>query len=281
MFRISHDNQQVVLQQNRSSDLWVLDSLRGLTRRITAGPAAATTVATAAATHPVWSPDGRTIAFARLGSGNLFRQAANGLGDEELILHRSGIFPTDWSDDGRWVLDYEADPKTKFDMWILPVTPDGKLRQDDHPRPYVRTPFNERHGRFSPGPRPRWVAYQSDESGYYEIYLDAFPEPRGQIRISTAGGAFPQWRADGRELFYLSRDYTLMAVSLKETGDSIEPSAPQALFAISAPGTVVSPYDVSRDGQRFLVLSTQGETTQPLMVIVNWPSLLKKGAGAP
>jgi serine/threonine protein kinase/Tol biopolymer transport system component len=274
MFRLSPDSQQVLLQQNRSSDLWLLDSMRGLTRRITAGPGTAST-------HPVWSPDGRTIAFARLGSGNLFRKAANGLGDEELVIHRSAILPTDWSGDGRWVLDYESDPKTRLDLWMLPVNQDGTLRQDDKPRPYVRTPFNERFGRFSPGAKPRWVAYQSDESGQYEVYIDTFPEPRGKIRISTAGGTYPQWSADGRELFYISPDYKLMAASLKETADSIEPSAPRELFAISAPGTFMSPYEVSGDGQRFLVLSAHEETTQSVTVIVNWPALLKKGAGAP
>ena len=274
MFRLSPDSQQVVLQQNRSLDLWVLDSMRGLTRRITAGPGTA-------ATHPVWSPDGRTIAFVRLGSGNLFVKAANGLGDEQLVIHRPGILLTDWSGDGRWVLEYEPDPKTRLDLWMLPVNPDGTLRHDDMPKPYVRTPFNERFGRFSPGVRPRWVAYQSDESGQYEVYIDAFPEPRGKIRISTAGGTYPQWRADGRELFYISPDYKLMAASLKETVDSIEPAAPRELFAISAPGTFMSPYEVSSDGQRFLVLSAREETTQSVSVIVNWPALLKKGAGAP
>jgi hypothetical protein len=164
---------------------------------------------------------------------------------------------------------------------MLPVNQDGTLRQDDKPRPYVRTPFNERFGRFSPGAKPRWVAYQSDESGQYEVYIDTFPEPRGKIRISTAGGTYPQWRADGRELFYISPDYKLMAASLKETADSIEPSAPRELFAISAPGTFMSPYEVSGDGQRFLVLSAHEETTQSVTVIVNWPALLKKGAGAP
>jgi eukaryotic-like serine/threonine-protein kinase len=124
------------------------------------------------------------------------------------------------------------------------------------------------------------VAYQSDESGRYEVYIDAFPEPRGKIRVSTAGGTFPQWRADGHELFYISPDYKLMAVSLKEAGNSIEPAAPHELFAISTPGTYMSPYEVTRDGQRFLVLSAQEEVSQSLTMIVNWPKLLKKGAGA-
>jgi hypothetical protein len=158
--------------------------------------------------------------------------------------------------------------------------PDGRVRNDDKPRPYLRTPFAERFGRFSPGPRPRWVAFQSDESGQNEIYVAAFPQPRGKIRLSSAGGTFPQWRGDGRELFYLSPDFKVMAVSLKETADSIEPSPPRELFTIAAPGTYMSPFEVSRDGQRFLVLSTE-ETPQSLTVIVNWPALLKNANGTP
>ena len=145
----------------------------------------------------------------------------------------------------------------------------------------MRTPFNERFGRFAPGPRPRWVAYQSDESGQNEVYLDAFPEPRGKIRVSVAGGSFPQWRADGRELFYLSPNFKLMAVTVNETNDAIEASAPRELFTIAEPGNYMSPYEVSRDGQRFLVLSAHEEASRSLTVIVNWPALLKKGAGAP
>src|SRR5262249_35380593 len=174
---------------------------------------------------------------------------------------------------GRWIVDYETDPNNRFDLWIVPVTPDGKLRQDDKPKPYTRTPFNERFGRFSPGASPRWVAYQSDESGQNEIYVDHFPEPRGKIRISASGGTFPEWRADGRELFYVSPDYRLMAVSVKQTSDSFEPSPPRELFAIATPGNYVGPYEVSRDGQRFLVLSAREETSQSLTVIVNWPAL--------
>src|SRR5215467_8505302 len=121
---------------------------------------------------------------------------------------------------------YTIDSQTKYDLWLLPVTADGQLRKDATSRPYLRTPFNERFGRFSPGQKPRWVAYQSDKTGQYEIYIDAFPEPRGEIRISTAGGAFPKWAPDGRELFYVSPDNKLMRVGLKEKGESIEPSVP-------------------------------------------------------
>jgi eukaryotic-like serine/threonine-protein kinase len=129
-------------------------------------------------------------------------------------------------------------------------------------------------GQFSPD--TRWVALQSDESGRYEIYIDSFPEPRGKLRISTGGGVLPQWSADGRELFYVSGDSMLMAVSLKVGTDAIEPSTPHALFPLLVIDTDVSSYDAARDGQHFLVLETAEHAAQPLTVIVNWPMLLDK-----
>ena len=121
------------------------------------------------------------------------------------------------------------------------------------------------------------MAYQSDEPGKYEIYIRAFPEPRGKFLISTGGGQYPQWGAGGRELFYVSPDNKLMAVSLKLGTDSVEPSAPRELFALPAVDTGWSPYDTAPDGHRFLVRATSGQAGQPLTVIVNWPALLKKG----
>src|SRR5262249_36497878 len=204
MFRLSPDERQVVLQPLRDVNLWLFDATRGFPKLFTSGPSGQHT-------HPIWSPDGRTILFGRLGgTAAIYRKAASGTGDEELVIERSNFAqPTDWSGDGRWIIDYEADPKTRLDLWILPMTPDGRLRQDDKPRPYLRTPSDERFGRFSPGPNPHWVAYQSDESGQNEIFVDHFPEPRDKKRISVAGGSFPQWSSDGQELFYISPEYKL------------------------------------------------------------------------
>src|SRR5262249_16512656 len=188
MFRLSPDERQVVEQPLRDLNLWLFEATRGFPKLFTSGPSGQRT-------HPIWSPDGRTILFGLAGPGSvIYRKAASGTGAEEPAIQRSGFAQaTDWSGDGRWIVDYEVDPKNRFDLWIVPVTPDGKLRQDDKPKPYTRTPFNERFGRFSPEANPRWVAYQSDESGQNEIYVDHFPEPRGKIRISASGGTFPEW----------------------------------------------------------------------------------------
>ena len=150
------------------------------------------------------------------------------------------------------------------------------------PAPYLQTRFNEQEARFSPEPNPRWVAFTSDESGRYEIYIGAFPEPRGKKRVSISGGRMPQWGAGGRELFYVSPEDKVMAVSLKLGPDGIEPSAPRELFQVPQRATVAGPiYQPSHDGQRFLVLTTPETAAQSLNVIVNWPALLKKGAATP
>jgi len=210
MFRLSPDSRHIAVQRNLASggDLWLIERGRGTDRRLTAS--------TITITHPIWSPDGRTILFTHLGSRSVFRTEANGVGDEQLVAERPGfVFPLDWSGDGQWVLARETAQGAKGHLWILPMTSGGRLRGGVQPGQYLRTPFNESYGRFSPEPSPRWVAYHSDKSGRAEVYVDAFPVPRGEKRISTAGGSFPQWGAGGRELFYVSPEYKLMAVSLK------------------------------------------------------------------
>jgi len=125
------------------------------------------------------------------------------------------------------------------------------------------------------------VAYTSDETGRPEVYVDAFPEPRGKKRISTAGGVGPSWGAGGRELFYVSPENKLMAVSLKLGSDSVEIlSAPRELFPLSLRSSAGPTYQPSRDGQQFLVLTSPETSLQSLTLIVNWPSLLKKKAVA-
>jgi hypothetical protein len=227
---------------------------------------------------PVWSPDSRTVVLVG-GTHNLYRKDASGAGTEQRITESgSPQWPMDWSRDNRWLLYEEQAPDTQGDLWVLPVTPEGMPEAGAKPRPYLRTSFNEDAGRFSPEPNPRWVAYQSDETGRYEVYLEAFPEPRGKIRVSIAGGRFPAWGPGGRELYYLAPDNKLMAVNLKLGADSAEPSAPRELFTVPSDDTPYSPYDVASDGQRFLVRATTETGSQPLQVILNWPALLKKGA---
>jgi Tol biopolymer transport system component len=265
-FSLSPDGTRVSAARAKpgGADLWILDTERGVASRLTDRPGNNN--------YPLWSPRASAIVFRSVSS--LARELTNGSGDvERLTESTENQYPTDWSRDGKLVIYYEGGAGTGSDVWVLPVNPDGKPREK--PRLYLRTQFNELMARFSPEPNPRWVAYSSDESGRPEIYIDSFPEPRDRIRISTDGGMFPAWSPNGHELFYVSRDEQLMAVSLKIGADSIEASAPRSLFALPVFENGYSHYEVSRDGRRFLILALpEGQTSQPLSLISNWPGVV-------
>lgn len=258
VFRLSPDLRFISFQREDESgtDLWLLNTERGATSRLTSGTPA---------TLPVWSPDNRSLIVTR--DGSLWRlDLAAGQPGLQLTKSSENQYAQDWSADGGSVLFRERN-----ELWYLQLGPDGK--PSGPPRPYLRTSFYSTNGRFSPEPHPRWVAYQSDETGRFEIYVQAFPEPRGKVQISTAGGVFAQWAPDGKELFFLSPDEKLMSVKLKTRGDTLDPSSPQALFSLPPLGGS-STYQVDRSG-RFLVLASPDEIPPPLTVLVNWTSLLK------
>jgi hypothetical protein len=231
---------------------------------------------------PLWSPDGQTLVLTiRSPELNLFRMSAQGSGEPVRLTRSPNVqFVADWSRDGRSILFHEQGPGTQWDLWVLRVTPQGVL-EEAKPRLYLRTPSNESFGRFSPEPSPRWVAYQSDESGRYEVYVQAFPEPRGKFRISPGGGSFPMWGPDGRELYYETLDNKLVVVSLKFGAGSVEPSAPRELFVLppSQSGAGVPPYDIAPDGKRFVV-RVETQIDPGLTLVTNWPALIKKGSAA-
>jgi hypothetical protein len=181
---------------------------------------------------------------------------------------------TDWSQDGRFLLNTQYTAETKSDIWVVPVTPDGQLARGEQSRPYLRTPVDESAGRLVPEWNPRWIAYQSNESGRNEVYVQSFPEPGGSHRISVDGGSRPQWGPDRRELFYRSPTGKVMLVDVKLESDTFTASVPRELFAVPAGGF----FEAAPDGQRFLV-SIPDPTPHPLTVIVNWPSLMKTRAG--
>jgi eukaryotic-like serine/threonine-protein kinase len=269
-FRLSPDGRNLAASRygaGGGSDLWLLSVDRGLGMRFTSRPGISI--------YPLWSPDSRNIVFSSGAPRNLYRKESSGdREDERLTESRNTQLATDWSRDARFVLYWEVAPDSNSDIWVLPVTPKGKRAGDA--RPYLRTAFNERYGRFSPD--SRWVAYASDESGRYEVYIDSFPSPRSKTRVSTGGGSFPAWGPDGRHLFYVSPDNKMMSATLKPGEDSLEASTPRELFPMPGVDNGQFPYEVTQDGKRFLVLATPRKSVQPLTVIVNWPALLKKGA---
>jgi hypothetical protein len=269
-FRLSPDGRRVVATRDRpgGDDLWLLDLERG-------GSTSRFTSASNTNIYPVWSPDGRMIVFSTAAL-RIFRKDSGGLSDEQRITEGPNQqYANDWSRDGRLLIFHQNAPGTQRDLWILPLTPEGKVPGNAKPTPYRQTEFNEWNARFSPEPSPHWVAYQSDKTGRYDVYISAFPEPRAEFQISTAGGQYPQWAPGGRELFYVAPDNKLMAVDLT-MADRVHASTPRVLFTLPIIDNGWPPYDTI-DGQRFLVRAVP-QQAPPLTVIVNWPALLKRRA---
>jgi Tol biopolymer transport system component len=265
-FRVSPDGRRVVTTSDgagHNGELQLLDVDRGIFSRLTTQPGL----------FPTWSPDGRAIVFSGGDARNLvWKSLATGV---ERPLTKSPHIQNmnDWSADGRTLLYYEITEDTQRDLWTLPIGPDGAPGQ---PKPYLRTKYNELEARFSPGKDPRWIAYASDESGQLEVYVQSFPEPHGATRISTAGGEFPQWGSGGSELYYTSKENKLMVVKLKAGADTLDAAPPVEMFAFPATDAGFPSYDVTLDGERFLVRTAVGDGSQSLKTILNWPALLKK-----
>ena len=191
---------------------------------------------------------------------DLFQKPASGAGKEELLLH-AGINARiyDWSRDGKFIVYSQYSEQTKDDLWLLPLEGDRK------PVPYLQTPFSEAEDRFSPD--GRWMAYTSNESGQPQVYVQAIPPSGAKWQVSTAGGNRPEWRRDGKELFYVATDQKLMAAPVK-AGSGFEAGSPQPLFEPVPVG-----YQPSADGQRFLVsvrAAGEASTPAPITVVVNW-----------
>jgi eukaryotic-like serine/threonine-protein kinase len=250
--------------QNTNNDIWLSDVTSGNAVRFTFDPGNDML--------GIWSPDGSRIVWASNRSGNfdLYEKEASRTGQDKLLLQSVDYkFPTDWSRDGRYILYRQIDPKTKYDLWVLPLF--GKRE----PFPFLRTEANETAGVFSPD--GRWIAYSLDESGRYEVYVESFPERGGKRQISTTGGSGPRWRGDGKELYYHTPDGKLMAAPVTDSAN-LAVGAPVALFEFRPSSSQIAPfYSVSRDGQRFL-LSTIVETEKnaPLTVVVNWTAGVKR-----
>ena len=225
---------------------------------------------------PAWSPDGNAIFFgaSRTTVTRIFRKIGSGpdeffAGGED--ADGSAQYPNDTSSDGKF-LSYTQSSRSGYDLGYAPLSGGGKRIS------FLASPANEVQARFAPN--GRWLAYASDESGQFEVYVRPFPPGTGQSLISVAGGMQPEWRRDGNELFYISADGKLMAVPVTTDGTTFPPVTPRALFDVQIPEQTPpypTDYAVTMDGQRFLVNTVVDQPTRPaLTVIVNWTAELKK-----
>jgi Tol biopolymer transport system component len=203
----------------------------------------------------------------------LFEKAASGAGGDQSLQVELDM-PQSWSPDGRFLLYLKIDAVAGADLWALPMTGERK------PLPVVRTRFDERRGQFSPN--GQWVAYESNESGSFQIYVQRFPASGGKRQVSTAGGSQVRWRHDGKELFYVAPDRRLMAVpiAMAADGQTLDTGEPVPLFLThlaQGPGITEtrSQYAVAPDG-RFLMNARVDEiaVAPPITIVANWQGAL-------
>jgi Tol biopolymer transport system component len=262
---LSPDGRQLAMSRvvAGNADVWVLDlDRRGAFRRISNAPTPDIA--------PVWSPDGKRIAYAGRGRDNfaLVERPTATVGDESLLVDTAGQeIPVDWSDDGRFILyRQQVALLGQLDLWALP------MEGDRTPIPVATGSGDERHGQFSPD--GKWVAYESNESGRVEVYVQPFPGPAASTVVSTEGGRQARWSRDGRELFYLAPDARLMAVAMRiqKDGRTIDPATPVPLFQTRLSATVtggsVVEYDVTKAGT-FLMNTLVVEESAPITFILN------------
>jgi Tol biopolymer transport system component len=219
--------------------------------------------------NPAWTPDGKRVVFQAGNPSNLYWQPADGSGKAERLTTREyRDAANSWSPDGQLLAFTETSPTTAMDIWVL--------QSDRKAQPFLQTSFNEGAPRFSPD--GHWLAYVSDESGRYEIYVQPFPGPGGKWQVSTEGGTEPVWNPIGRELFY--RQGNKMMVVDVATRPSFSAGKPRVLFeGLYLRAAQANPaYDVSPDGQRFLMVkaSEQEQHATQIDIVQNWFEELKQ-----
>ena len=267
--RLSPDEKRLAYSSPLSSginNLWLFDISRGMQTRLT--------FSAATDFNPTWSPDGKTIAFAsnRDGIFHLYQQPADGSGQATPLLVDAAVedYP-DWSADGRYLFfeRTEQRPGAHTEIWALPLSGDRK------PFPVVQIPSNAIVPVLSPD--GKWVAYASDETGATNLFVVPFRHGSGKWQISSEGGLFPRWGRDGKVLYYISRDFNLIAAEVSGNGDSFSVGPVRSLFTVNVVYGVGNFYDVTRDGKSFLVnTEVVPKSAEPLTLVVNWTTLLKK-----
>ncbi len=263
--RISPQGDRIALQIDTGmNDIWVLDLARNVRTRLTFGPVSNT--------FPVWSPDGKWIAYTsdRNGHSNLYRKPADGSGAEELLLTDDQVtVASNWSADGKTLLYSRGPAGSNWEIWALPLEGERK------PRLLIPHSGNSFSAMGYLSPNGRWLAYASSESGTAEVYVVAYGGGQGKWQVSTNEGSQPRWSKDGKELYFandISR--VLSAVPVKETNGALQFGAAQSL--VTTPATQQFIYDVSPDGKKILLNVVSQQVSQSVTVVTNFPEALKK-----
>jgi Tol biopolymer transport system component len=254
-----------------AADIWLIDLQRGTQIRLTTDPAGDS--------YAAWSPGGDRIAFlsTRNGDPSIYVKLANGSAVEEPVVSSAEAkFNPTFSPDGQFLMYAQVNATTYLDLYLISTGPDKKVR------PFLQTKFIKGQPRISPN--GRWVAYTSNETEKFEVYVETFPVAGSKLLISVGGGSQRQWRADGRELYYYAPDRKLMAVEVNGDGPTFKVGVAKPLFEIRITGGGIDQsfpgngyYAVTRDGKRFLVPSIpQTPERQQINVILNWTADLKK-----
>ena len=254
---VSPQGDRIALQIDAGeNDIWVLDLSRGVRTRLTFGPVANTS--------PVWSPDGKWIAYAspRTGRFNLYRKPSDGSGAEELLLtDDQGIDPSDWSHDGKYLIYTRGGPTGQ--TWALPLQGERKPSMV-----LSRGAF----AKFSPD--GRWLAYTSDESGAFEVYVVAFGGGQAKYQVSANAGQLPRWSRDGKELYFLDATFDIFAVPVRDAGGALQFGVPQTVVSNwSAP---LAFYDVAPDGKKILLNRIAQQVSQSVTVVTSFTAGLKR-----
>ena len=247
-------------------EVWSYDMSLGVKTRLTFG-----TSSGRAQMSAVWSPDGQRIAYMsiRAGKWGLYEKAADGSGNEEVLMEdtQSIKYMNDWSPDGKY-LAFQQALQGVNEIWLLQLTGERK------PIPFLQSQFTANLSSFSPD--GKWLAYCSTESGEQKVYVVPFPGPGGKWQVSPGGGCYARWRRDGKELFYLSPDNRIMAAEVKTDGSSFAIGAVKPLFETRVYRSTFGGYDVTADGQRFIICYEPGHPNVAITLVENWDSELKK-----